>query len=216
MQLLSPFGPFIGKFKLKKEIVDVLNSYADETLRSQETLRKNNLANQLEGRVTSEYSVPINVLESCFDFFAECALEYLRGIAKERPDANWKHQYLISFQNAWINSMFAGDCNPVHHHDGSCQLVGTAFLKVPDFSKEHKKETDTGKKRQVAGCLEVFHGQPSLLSPSQHLIKPEVGDFYMFPAATYHTVYTFKTSGERRSFAINLTAKPVNIQKKQE
>ena len=216
MKLLSPFGPFIGKFKLEKEIVDILNSYADKTLKSEEALRKNNLASHLEGRVTSEYSVPISVLENCFDFFANCALEYLRGIAKERPDAGWSHQYLISLQSAWINSMFAGDCNPVHHHDGSCQLVGTAFLKVPDFSEEHKKETDAGKKRQVAGCLEVFHGQPSLLSPSQYLINPEVGDFYMFPASTYHTVYAFKSDGERRSFAINLSTRQIQKQKKQD
>ena len=40
---------------------------------------------------------------------------------------------------------------------------------------------------------------------SNFLAKPQVGDFYVFPAHLHHCVYPFKTKGERRSFSVNFT-----------
>ena len=35
-------------------------------------------------------------------------------------------------------------------------------------------------------------------------VVPKVGDFYIFPSGLWHTVYPFKTPGERRSFSMNV------------
>jgi hypothetical protein len=35
------------------------------------------------------------------------------------------------------------------------------------------------------------------------MVKPQVGDFYIFPSDLFHCVYPFKTVGERRSFSVN-------------
>jgi len=37
------------------------------------------------------------------------------------------------------------------------------------------------------------------------MFKPSVGDFIIFPSHMFHTVYPFKTKGERRSFSVNFT-----------
>ena len=42
-------------------------------------------------------------------------------------------------------------------------------------------------------------------SSTNFMFKPQVGDFIIFPAHMFHTVYPFKTKGERRSFSVNLT-----------
>jgi len=35
-------------------------------------------------------------------------------------------------------------------------------------------------------------------------VKPEVGDFYLFPSWLAHQVYPFRSDGERRSMAFNV------------
>ena len=35
------------------------------------------------------------------------------------------------------------------------------------------------------------------------MVKPEVGDLFIFPGTLYHCVYPFYGSGERRSFSMN-------------
>ncbi len=39
------------------------------------------------------------------------------------------------------------------------------------------------------------------------LAQPKVRDFYLFPSYLMHTVYPFKTPGERRSFSLNINVK---------
>jgi hypothetical protein len=36
------------------------------------------------------------------------------------------------------------------------------------------------------------------------MVKPKVGDFWLFPAELFHCVYPFYSDGERRSFSINM------------
>ena len=36
------------------------------------------------------------------------------------------------------------------------------------------------------------------------LVKPTVGDFFVFPADLIHMVYPFYSDGERRSFSMNM------------
>ena len=39
------------------------------------------------------------------------------------------------------------------------------------------------------------------------LVKPSVGDFFVFPADLIHMVYPFESDGERRSFSMNMTVR---------
>jgi hypothetical protein len=36
------------------------------------------------------------------------------------------------------------------------------------------------------------------------MVRPKPNDFFIFPADMYHTVYPFRSDGERRSFSMNI------------
>ena len=49
-----------------------------------------------------------------------------------------------------------------------------------------------------------MHGSKNLFSESNYIIKPKVGEFYMFPSYLMHAVYPFyDTDEERRSISFN-------------
>ena len=130
-------------------------------------------------------------------------------IKKVIPD--WAPSAKISFR-VWVVSQFAGDFNPVHIHDAN--LSGVAFLKVPPgFEEEYKKEDH----HPTAGCLEFLGSMPNHFARHSYIVKPEVGDFYLFPSWLAHQVYPFRCEGERRSmawnvhFALNEPTKGVNV-----
>ena len=50
----------------------------------------------------------------------------------------------------------------------------------------------------------MIHGSVNLFSNATYVIKPEVGDFYIFPSWLTHQVYPFRSEGERRSMAFNV------------
>ena len=50
-----------------------------------------------------------------------------------------------------------------------------------------------------------MHGSSQPYCSTNFMFKPQVGDFIIFPAYMFHTVYPFKTKGERRSFSVNFT-----------
>ena len=54
------------------------------------------------------------------------------------------------------------------------------------------------------GNLQLIHGSQQFLSKSLWNIKPELGDFYMFPNYLMHSVFPFTgTDQERRSISFN-------------
>jgi hypothetical protein len=55
------------------------------------------------------------------------------------------------------------------------------------------------------GHIQFVYGHAANHTGSNCLMKPQVGDFYVFPAHLHHCVYPFKTKGERRSFSVNFT-----------
>ena len=104
----------------------------------------------------------------------------------------------IAFR-VWTVSQWAGDFNPMHIHDSN--LSGVCFLKIPpEFDKEYEKEDH----HPTAGCLEFIGSIPNHFARHSFLVKPEVGDFYLFPSWLVHQVYPFRSEGERRSMAFNV------------
>ena len=87
----------------------------------------------------------------------------------------------------------------MHIHDSN--LSGVCFLKIPpEFDKEYDKEDH----HPTAGCLEFIGSIPNHFARHSFLVKPEVGDFYIFPSWLVHQVYPFRSEGERRSMAFNV------------
>ena len=74
-----------------------------------------------------------------------------------------------------------------------------------DINEEWEK--DYKDNYPCVGHIEFQHGTPSLFNAHNQLVKPEVGDFYVFQAYLLHCVYPFKSEGERRSFSFNAKLK---------
>ena len=104
----------------------------------------------------------------------------------------------IDIINTWIVRQFQNEYNPIHLHSG--HISGVGYLKVPkSFGNVSKK-----KKINDKGSLTFIHGSVNLFSKATYVIKPEVGDFYLFPNYLLHTVYPFsETDEERRSISFN-------------
>ena len=106
---------------------------------------------------------------------------------------------------SWIVRQFKNEYNPAHFHSG--HISGVGYLKVPsslgNTSQKNKRINHNGR-------LELIECSPKLLCKGNYIVKPEVGDFYLFPAYLLHTVYPFVDSDdERRSVSFNATLDPV-------
>ena len=128
--------------------------------------------------------------------------ELLRIIDKCLSSGEWVGgEEIEKFEliRSWIVRQFQNDYNPVHYHSG--HISGVGYLKVPETLGENIQNDKTTNEN---GKLQLIHGSVSLLSHATHLIKPEVGDFYLFPNYLMHTVYPFSgTDEERRSVSFN-------------
>ena len=104
----------------------------------------------------------------------------------------------IDIIRCWIVRQFQNEYNPVHLHSG--HISGVGYLKVPkSFGSISEKKNINDK-----GLLTFIHGSVNLFSKATYVIKPEVGDFYLFPNYLMHTVYPFSdTDEERRSISFN-------------
>lgn len=211
-KMIRPFGPTIGKFTLPKKIIDDFNNVCDLVSQDEGLSRALDHSQRLVGKVKQELSIPDEIIKQHQPYFNGVVSDYLKQINKQPAgiESNKTGQGLIppgasvlsQVKSAWIVRSFAGDYNPVHMHpDAVISCAG--FLKVPDWSEELSED----KKDHYGlthGCLSFLFGDLSALSQASHIVRPKVGDFYMFPGWLQHTVYPFKSEGERRSFSLNI------------
>ena len=194
IEIMRPFGPSIVKLKISNEIVDEMNNYVDVIIEDDEKSKKLNHGNQLAGKVTQAFLLEMEFMKKIkwAEFLASAVSKWVL----EDQNKKIKNFQLIK---SWIVRQFQNDYNPVHYHSG--HISGAGYLKVPS---NFGKTTQADKKTNENGKLQLIYGSPNLLSKSTHLIKPEVGDFYLFPNYLMHTVYPFTgTDEERRSVSFN-------------
>ncbi len=189
------FGPSILKAKIPNELVDKINNYVEEIIKSKEKSKQLNYGEGLVGDVTQELYLDNEFIKSSgwLDFLGNCTKEY---ILKSEGRTISKFQLL----KTWVVRQYQHEFNPTHWHSG--HISGAGFLKVPkSFGESVQKKQNKG---YHGGKLELIHGSRAFLSNSSLRIVPEVGDFYFFPNYLMHTVYPFKnTYEERRSISFN-------------
>ena len=194
--IYQPFGPSILKVRMPQGYVDLLNAQADEILGDEKLSKEKDWSHNLAGNVRKEVAINHNKIEGFPQFLVTMAHEYINRVLSEKSLK--EEQTKISF-SVWVVSQYAGDFNPLHIHDAN--LSGVAFLKVPPkFEEEYKKEDH----HPTAGCLEFLGSVPNHFARHSYIVKPEVGDFYLFPSWLTHQVYPFRSEGERRSMSFNV------------
>ena len=191
--IYQPFGPSILKVKMPQAYVNLLNAEADTILYDEKLSKKHDWSHNLAGNVKKEIAIDPSKIKGLPEFLVTMPDQYLTKVLPE-----WTTDAKVSFR-MWVVSQYAGDFNPVHIHDAN--LSGVAFLKVPlGFEKEYKNEDH----HPTAGCLEFLGSIPNHFARHSYTVKPEVGDFYLFPSWLAHQVYPFRCEGERRSMAFNV------------
>tara|TARA_X000000368_G_C22858660_1_gene635527 strand:- start:107 stop:721 length:615 start_codon:yes stop_codon:yes gene_type:complete len=193
-EVLKPFGPSIVKIKMPSTMIDEMNNYVDLVIQDDQKSKMLDQGSKLIGKVQQEFLLEVEFMKKIK--WAEFLSSFVSRWVNEELKKKIKHFQLIE---SWIVRQFQNDYNPVHWHTGD--ISGVGYLKVPsylgDSSQSNKKTNENGK-------LQLIFGSPNLFSKSTFLIKPEEGDFYLFPNYLMHTVYPFSGSQEeRRSVSFN-------------
>ena len=197
VSIFRPYGPNILKTKIPDRMVVRINELADEILASETLRAEKDWSDKLAGNVKHEVVLDLEQVDKLPDLIVALSRQYLEQSLKRLPNVA---QIVLS---AWVVSQYAGDFNPIHIHDSN--LSGVVFLRLPPgFDEEYAREDH----HPTAGCLELLGAVPNRYSEHSYVIKPEVGDCYLFPSWLTHQVYPFRSAGERRSMAFNVFLTP--------
>ena len=188
MKILSPFGPRIAQLKFNNSLINKINKEVDRISSQKKLTKKYDYSNKLVGQVKQEIQLPKNFIKKYL------AKEINQSIKKYIKSTTGKITKTIKIKNFWVVSQFSHEYNPVHYHDG--HVSGVGYLKIPKFI--------TGKKSlKTNGTIDFINGNKMFLNNSIFNHNPKVGDLILFPNYLMHTVYPFKSTGERRSFSFN-------------
>jgi len=184
IDLFSPFGPMIGRTRLRENLVEEINRYCDKQVRADSG---------------SEFLLPREVVfapgkASLANEIEAFIREYVIGIDGVAPGR-------ITIDIVWVVSQYAGTPSPVHFHTGD--VSGVLYLKTPEIHRELDEERKTYISGRQAGHLNFLIGGKQRFSKSLISFKPIVGDFYVFPGWLLHGAEPFQGTGERRSLAFN-------------
>ncbi len=197
-QFFSPFGPTVGYFKMPNLMVNKLNSSIEKNLSDH--------SNRLVGKVSEELSFDNESKKIAGDNLINFITEYhsytkLRN-SMNKEDLDPTEKYKLEIVSAWFVRQYENEYNPLHIHTG-CTLSCVGYLSLPE-GIENEWEDDYKNHYPANGHINFAHGTHGSHSCSNFLVKPQVGDFYIFPSYLSHCVYPFYTPGERRSFSMNM------------
>ena len=189
MKNIRPFGPTVGRAKVSKKFLNILNKNVD----TQVLTKKNDYSSKLASQIKKEIKITHRFIKKYLD------KELKKHIKKFLKNENIKDIKNIKILNLWVVSQFKGEYNPLHYHNGD--LSGVGYLKVPKNMTENKLIKN--KKNKTNGTIDFINGQKGFLSKSIYNIVPKQRDLIIFPNYLLHTAYPFNVDSERRSFSFN-------------
>ena len=196
---LAPFGPTLGHFKMDDDIVKNLNSMMSERLED--------YSDQLVGKVSQELKFTDDIKKYLGNKLIQFLGEYHIWNLSRNSFGLHKHDYAkerynLNIINGWFVRQFNNEYNPLHIHN-DCELSCVGYLSLPDdIDKEW--EDDYKDHFPSNGHINFSYGVNNKYGCANMLIKPRVGDFFVFPNYLFHCVYPFYSKGERRSFSMNM------------
>ncbi|MDB4069804.1 2OG-Fe(II) oxygenase family protein [Candidatus Pelagibacter sp.] len=189
MKTFRAFGPTIGKKKLSKKIINVLNNHIDKSQLS----KKNNYSSKLASQIKNEIKIPKTLVSKSL------SKELIKNIKIYLDKSEVKKIKEIKIINLWVVRQLKNEYNPIHYHEG--QLSGVGYLRIPKDMNQNKLVKN--KKFKTNGTIDFISGQTHFLSKSIYNLNPKLGDLLIFPNYLMHTAYPFNVDGERRSFSFN-------------
>tara|TARA_B100000900_G_scaffold224914_1_gene190899 strand:- start:209 stop:799 length:591 start_codon:yes stop_codon:yes gene_type:complete len=189
MKNIKPFGPTIGKTKLSKKFLNVLNKEFD----NKSKLKKIDYSSKLASQINKELKISEKFIKKFLE--KELKSNIIRFLSNEKI----KNIKEIKILNLWVVRQFKGEYNPIHYHEGD--LSGVGYLKIPKGMTNNKMVKN--KKIKTNGTIDFINGQRGFLSNSIFNVIPKTKELIIFPNYLMHTAYPFNIEGERRSFSFN-------------
>ena len=189
MKTLRLFGPTLGKGKLSKKIIKMINDKIDKS----PTSKKNDYSSKLASQIKNEIKLSNSFISKKI---SKELIKNIKDYLKKSEVKNIKDVKIISL---WVVRQFKNEYNPIHYHGG--QLSGIGYLKIPKNMSQNKMVKN--KKTKTNGTIDFINGQKNFISKSIFNLNPKLGDFLIFPNYLMHTAYPFNVDGERRSFSFN-------------
>ncbi len=210
----EPYSPTILETTVSERFIDIVNTVADDVLADEEKSKQWDFSHKLVGKVNKEILIPVkdkSDRDYLFRTMKQGCLDYLNYMV----DKNRAHSYNrivgagvkpsldnIHLTQSWVVSQYAGDFNPIHHHNGD--FSAAIYLKVPEGMTEEWDE-DFKDHYPAKGLIEFAFGENQNFRSDNLKFKPEVGKFLVFPSWLKHFVYPFSVEGERRMMSFNAT-----------
>ena len=190
MKTFRAFGPTMGKGKLSRKFIDIINLQVEKTPLS----KKNDYSSKLASQIKNEVKLSNSFVKK------KLSKELIKNIEDYLKDSKIDKIKEIKIINLWVVKQLKNEYNPIHYHDG--QLSGVGYLKIPKNMNQNKMVKN--KKIKTNGTIDFINGQRSFLSKSIYNLSPKVGDLVLFPNYLMHTAYPFNIDNERRSFSFNV------------
>ena len=190
MKTFRAFGPTMGKGKLSRKFIDIINLQVEKAPLS----RKNDYSSKLASQIKNEVKLSNSFVKK------KLSKELIKNIENYLKDSKIDKIKEIKIINLWVVKQFKNEYNPIHYHGG--QLSGVGYLKIPKNMNQNKMVKN--KKIKTNGTIDFINGQRSFLSKSIYNLNPKLGDLILFPNYLMHTAYPFNIDGERRSFSFNV------------
>ena len=190
MKTFRAFGPTMGKGKLSRKFIDIINSQVEKTPLS----KKNDYGSKLASQIKTEVKLSNSFVKE------KLSKELIKNIENYLKDSKIDKIKEIRIINLWVVKQLKNEYNPIHYHDG--QLSGVGYLKIPKNMSQNKMIKN--KRIKTNGTIDFINGQRSFLSKSIYNLSQKVGDLVLFPNYLMHTAYPFNIDDERRSFSFNV------------
>jgi hypothetical protein len=184
VEFFAPFGPLIAKTRIAPAVIQRVNAFADSMVNPAHS---------------TEFLVPSDVATAGGDHSLMRQIESHIGRYIEQTERTPIRQ--LSIDVIWIVSQYASTPSPMHFHSGD--VSGVLYLKTPRIANEEAELQKTYISGRHAGHLNFILGGKQRLSRTVTSVRPEVGDFYLFPGWLLHGAEPFRGEGERRSLSFN-------------
>ena len=189
MKTFRAFGPTMGKGKLSRKFIDIINLQVEKTPLS----KKNDYSSKLASQIKNEVKLSNSFVKK------KLSKELIKNIEDYLKDSKIDKIKEIKIINLWVVKQLKNEYNPIHYHDG--QISGVGYLQIPKNMNQNKLVKH--KKIKTNGTIDFINGQKNFLSKSIYNLNPKLGDLLIFPNYLMHTAYPFNVDGERRSFSFN-------------
>lgn len=197
-EFFTPFGPMLGYCRMPPGLVEALNQAMREELEDH--------SDSLVGKVHQELRFDRPLVDMVAAGLGQTMIEYHVRASRRGAFGGYDHKtrrYGLDILAGWFVRQFENDYNPLHIHTG-CALSCVGYLQLPE-GIEAEWEEDYRDHHPSHGHLQFAHGTDAPYSVSNFMVKPRVGDFWIFPSYLFHCVYPFRSTGERRSFSLNFS-----------